>query len=463
MSEAGQSTPAPEERILLLDDEESIVELLTGYLRGRGYACEACTSPFDALDLLRRETFALLLCDLKMPKMSGIEVLRQAREIDPNLSVIVVTALLDVSMAIQAIRLGADDYVLKPFNLSEITLSVSRALEKRRALLEAELYQQELSERVHEATNDLERVNSELQDTKQYLQSLLDSIIDGILTIGPDNAISYANSGAAQMSGYPIGELAGMPARQLFSNADEELAYITRILDEGRFLKNYETEVLRKDGERVPVSMSISRVRSEQHVDEGGVLAVLKDITEQKRLQHELQELSIRDSLTNLYNQGHFYERLRTEIERARRQGHPLSLLLLDVDAFKAYNDSHGHIEGDQVLQTLAAVLLDCTRDHVDIGFRYGGDEFTVILPEADDQQAYAIAERIRSTFEAKRLDHLTLSIGVMSYHEGYSLKSFIQYADSKMYEAKRAGGNRVYFYDTGHLVCDDAAQEEDA
>jgi diguanylate cyclase len=99
----------------------------------------------------------------------------------------------------------------------------------------------------------------------------------------------------------------------------------------------------------------------------------------------------------------------------------------------------------------------------VDIGFRYGGDEFTVILPEADDQQAYAIAERVRETFEEKRLDRLTLSIGVMSYREGYSLKSFIQYADSKMYEAKRAGGNRVYFYDTGHLTGEEtAAQEED-
>jgi diguanylate cyclase (GGDEF)-like protein len=95
----------------------------------------------------------------------------------------------------------------------------------------------------------------------------------------------------------------------------------------------------------------------------------------------------------------------------------------------------------------VADVVRECTRDHVDIGFRYGGDEFTVILPEADETQARLIGERIRSGFEAHRFDHLTLSVGIMAYRDGYSLRSFIQFADTVMYDAKRAGGNRVYVY----------------
>jgi diguanylate cyclase (GGDEF)-like protein len=177
------------------------------------------------------------------------------------------------------------------------------------------------------------------------------------------------------------------------------------------------------------------------------VLAICKDITEQKRLESELKEMSIKDSLTNLYNQRYFYDRLEAEIERAKRQGHPLSLLLFDVDQFKTYNDCHGHLDGDKVLKAAGQVVVECTREHVDIGFRYGGDEFTVILPEASEEQALSIARRIRATFESRHFDNLTVSIGLMSYREGSSLRSFIRFTDAMMYDAKRSGGNRVYVY----------------
>ena len=88
--------------------------------------------------------------------------------------------------------------------------------------------------------------------------------------------------------------------------------------------------------------------------------------------------------------------------------------------------------------------MLECTREHVDIGFRYGGDEFTVILPEAEEQQAMAIAERIRETFQEFGFDELTLSIGCVSFKEGFTVRSFIEKADALMYQAKRAGGNQV-------------------
>ena len=117
------------------------------------------------------------------------------------------------------------------------------------------------------------------------------------------------------------------------------------------------------------------------------------------------------------------------------------------VDHFKPYNDSRGHLEGDKVLHAVGDVIRVCTREHVDYGFRYGGDEFTVILPEAPLEQAHLIADRIREMFAEKRFDLLTMSIGLTSYQEGYSVRKFIQYTDSLMYDAKRAGGNRVYVF----------------
>ncbi len=445
------------ERILILDDDESVCDILGNYLKSRGYDCLTTTSPFEALELLKDKGIALLLADIRMPRLNGTEVVRQAKGLDPDIAIVIVTALMEVTHAIQAMRMGADDYVLKPFNLSEISLAVTRALEKRRLAIENRTYQEELSARVEAATRNLEKVNHELVETKQYLENLLNSTVDGILTIDPHGMVNFTNTGARHMLGHPQDQLIGLPAAKLFSGGAEEVAYLDRILRQGRPLQNYETELIRSDGEKVPVSMSVSHVRG-AHGEVASTLAICKDITEQKRLEQELKEMSVKDSLTGLYNQGCFYDRLEAEIERARRQGHPLSLLLFDVDQFKSYNDAHGHLEGDRVLKTIAKVIRESTRVHVDIGFRYGGDEFTVLLPEADEKQARIIAERIRKGFEALRFDQLTLSIGVMSYKEGFSLRSFIQFTDAVMYDAKRAGGNQVYVYrPDGNLAAEPA------
>ncbi|MBI2433803.1 MAG: diguanylate cyclase [Candidatus Hydrogenedentes bacterium] len=434
-------------RLLLLDDEVSILEILGQHL-SEEYDCTATTSALQALDLLEKTSFDLLITDLKMPEMHGIEVVQRALAHDRDLAVIVVTALLEVTNAIDAMRAGASDYLLKPFNLTEISLAVEKALDRRRLIIENRQYQTELESRVSAATADLERTNRELRGTKEYLENLLESSVDAILTADTGaGRITYVNHAAMHMLGYEEHEFLGKTVGDLFVGSVEESRYVRRLLQENRPLQNYETELLRKDGGHIPINMSISLAK-----DADGkvvsLLSICKDITEQKRLEQELKELSVKDSLSGLYNQRYFYERLESEIERAQRQGHPLSLLLFDIDQFKTYNDCHGHLEGDKVLKSLGQIVLESTRGHVDIGCRYGGDEFTVILPEADEKAAYAIAERIRASFAARRYDHLTVSIGLMSYRRGTSLRSFVRFVDAMMYDAKRSGGNRVFVYD---------------
>lgn len=433
-------------RILVLDDESSILELLGQHLTEEGYDCSLYTSAIEALEVLRANEFDLLVTDLKMPEIHGIDVVLQAKEQDPELAVIVVTALLEVTNAIEAMRAGADDYLLKPFNLSEISLAVEKSLERRRLIIENRKYQTELELRIAEATADLEHTNQELRGTKEYLESLLHSTVDAIITVDEGFRVSFANDGARHMFGYTRSELEGMPMTNLLNGGAEELQHVYRMIDPEKPLQNYETEVKHQSGLVIPVNITLSQVQSPVS-GQVSTLAICKDITQQKLLESELKEMTIKDSLTCLYNQRYFYDRLEAEIERANRQGHPLSLLLFDVDQFKSYNDCHGHLEGDRVLRTVGEVVVECTREHVDIGFRYGGDEFTVILPEAGEKQAFVIGDRVRRSFESKRFDRLTLSVGLMEYRSGTTARSFMRYADAMMYDAKRSGGNRVYVY----------------
>jgi diguanylate cyclase (GGDEF)-like protein/PAS domain S-box-containing protein len=286
-------------------------------------------------------------------------------------------------------------------------------------------------------------VTAELRETKQYLVSLLDSTVDAIISTDDANRVVFINQGALRMLGYLQHEILNAPASTLYAGGDEEVEYIRRKLAQLDRLQDHETELSRKDGGKVPVNVSLSCLR-ETHGRVRSVLAICKDITRQRQLERELKEMSMRDSLTGLYNQGCFFDRLEQEIERARRQRHPLGLLLFDVDQFKSYNDSRGHLEGDRVLRTVGRIITQSTREHVDVGFRYGGDEFTVILPEAGADQACPIAERIRKSFLNHGFDQLSLSIGMAEFDEGNSARTFVHRADAAMYEAKRAGGNRV-------------------
>lgn len=158
-----------------------------------------------------------------------------------------------------------------------------------------------------------------------------------------------------------------------------------------------------------------------------------------------LEELIITDCLTGLYNRRHFYRRLKEEMRRANRQRFPLSLLVVDLDRLKGYNDSFGHLEGDEALRGVAQAITASIRRGVDTGYRYGGDEFAVVLPHIDEREAAAVAERIRKTFNALGLKSTGLSIGLTQFRPEEEVDIFVGRADGAMYVAKNAGGNRVY------------------
>jgi diguanylate cyclase (GGDEF)-like protein len=180
-----------------------------------------------------------------------------------------------------------------------------------------------------------------------------------------------------------------------------------------------------------------------------GVGVLIRQTRKIDYLNHEVERLSITDSLTGLYNVGHLHEELRKEVERSRRTGRPLSLVFFDVDCLKELNDVHGHQAGSRVLEALGRALPTVIRKNVDSAYRWGGDEFVIMLPEAEHDGAYGVAERLRSLVAETKLDGIkdydvTISLGVSELQAGEDPAAFLQRVDMAMYESKRGGKNRT-------------------
>jgi diguanylate cyclase (GGDEF)-like protein len=166
--------------------------------------------------------------------------------------------------------------------------------------------------------------------------------------------------------------------------------------------------------------------------------------------ENRYRELSIVDDLTKLYNSRHFYFQLKIELDRATRYEQPLTLLLLDLDNFKAFNDAYGHVEGDQVLLRLGQVVKRCLRQ-TDSAYRYGGEEFTILLPMTTSADSAVTAERIRTEFKKELFFpapgqdvHVTVSIGLAQYMPQEEMKAFVHRVDQLMYQGKNSGKDRV-------------------
>ncbi len=230
----------------------------------------------------------------------------------------------------------------------------------------------------------------------------------------------------------------------------------------GLIKKNYDTDVIIITGysDKYSYKEAISKGASDiifkpMHFEE--LLLRLKRVLKEKQLRKDrtkmlkkLEELAITDELTQLYNSRHFYKQLDMEAYRSKRYKHPLSLLFLDVDHFKQYNDAYGHLQGDKVLIRLGRIIKSCLRT-MDSAYRYGGEEFTVILPETEGKEAAIVAARIRASMEAEKFTpgsgkivNVTISIGVTEYCPDERISSFVQRADKAMYIAKQKGRNKV-------------------
>ena len=289
-----------------------------------------------------------------------------------------------------------------------------------------------------------------IQNKSNYLDSILQDSTDIIFTTDIDGFILKFNKGAEMHFGYTQEEIVGTPLKHLFVNEADERKILGVVLLSNKST-NEEVPMKTKQGEIILLNLSISEMKNDYN-QIIGLVVTAKDITEKKKLEMELvkknellSKLAITDSLTELYNVRHFWEQLTKELSRLKRNPQrKLSLVLMDIDHFKELNDNEGHQVGDSVLKSLGQVIKVCIRKDVDMGFRYGGDEFALVLPDTDRLQARVVADRIQKQLGAFKFGRISLSIGITEAKSGDSEKSLVKNVDECLYTSKREGRARI-------------------
>ena len=310
---------------------------------------------------------------------------------------------------------------------------------------------------VIEEITDRKRAEEALRWSEIQLHAILESTADGILAVDNKGKVIKANRRFADLWRIPQSLMDAGDDRALLDFVMNQLSDPDAFLKKVRLLYDSDTvdmdTLAFKDG-RVFERFSFPMIM------EGVVIGRVwsfRDITERKQMEEALREsenryreLSIVDDLTQLYNSRHFYHQLKMEIDRADRYGQPLTLLLLDLDDFKAFNDTYGHVEGDQVLSRLGQVVKRCLRQ-TDSAYRYGGEEFTILLPMTTSADGAVTAERIRTEFKKETFSpvpgqdvHMTVSIGLAQYKPQEDMKAFVHRVDQLMYQGKKNGKDRV-------------------
>ena len=308
---------ADNQRILVVDDQVLFLRMMANILGGCGYDITETSSAVDALDLYLQKPYPLVVTDIELPEMSGIELMQTLKQFNDNTEFIVMNSYASLDTALQAMRSGAYDYLIKPFRDKEVICNTAhRALEKVK-----------LKKQNHNLIEALKQHNK---------------------------ALEAANA--------------------------------------------------------------------------------------------RLRQLATHDGLTGLFNHRYFQERLSSELNRVQRYPEPFSILFIDVDYFKIYNDTNGHLNGDQLLKGLSFLFLHSFRK-TDIVARYGGDEFVVILPETRQCHARQLADKLKQRVKNYSFPYrdtmpsgcISVSIGWATYPEdGIDAQSLLQVADQRLYAEKK-------------------------
>ena len=418
--------------ILIVDDAPANLELLRKLMSEQGYQVYVALSGERALAIAQRAQPDLILLDVVMPDMDGFETCHQLKQnpLTQRIPVIFMSARSDTDDVVAGFDIGAVDYIAKPLRMAEVCARVRAQLQIRS--------------------------NSETQEEQaERLRTIVNHMAEGLLIIEADGRIQYTNPACDHYLGYSENELAGRSIAELLSPmvTQEYLDYFAMHAANPDTAHNHgtrEVAVRHRAGHALSMDLTLTPMYLRQPL----YIGLLHDITHHKQSEDALQRAAYLDPLTKIANRRHFDSFLEKEWQRSVRNGGVLSLVVLDVDHFKLYNDSLGHPAGDTCLQQVAQAIDSHACRPGDLAARYGGEEFVMLFSETEADSAMLLAETIRATIEALHLPHprsttsawITVSIGVATIrpHQLDNREALFVAADRALYVAKEAGRNQV-------------------
>jgi diguanylate cyclase (GGDEF)-like protein/PAS domain S-box-containing protein len=437
--------------ILVVDDTLENVTLLSRILKMSGYNIQVASSGTQAVDVAKTLLPDLILLDINMPVMDGFEACARLKEDERTreIPVIFISALDSIEDKVRAFRAGGVDYILKPFEYEEVQARVETHLDIRRLRVQLELANRELATRINELTNSREL----LAERERKLSAFVSALPNLSFILNEEGRYLEVLANETDLLPAKLDQLVGSLVEKVIPPqvAVMMMDAIRQAILTGKIqIIEYEIPVIA--GGRRWFEGRVTLMEK----DEAGhskVVFVATEISERIQLYQEVQRLANEDVLTSCFNRRHFMVLATQEIHRAMRYKRPLSLLMLDIDHFKGFNDRYGHQIGDQLLCYLVNLCQKQLRS-VDILGRYGGEEFVVVMPETTADGALQAAERLRAKIEKMVIDtsegklSVTVSIGLTSLERGFdqsqTLDMLIKRADQALYAAKAAGRNCV-------------------
>lgn len=452
-------------KILVVDDDAFFRALCSDILTSGGFFVKTASNGGEAIELVDNETFDIVVTDLVMPNVSGMDVLDRTKRHNTLTDVIVITGHGSIETAIAALKAGAFDYIRKPLNEDELLHTVASCLEKKKLLEENQEMRQSL--KLFEISR---AVTTTLDINKLY-----NLTIDALLQLVPGEAgmVALYSGEGKTLEVRAVRHLASRDGDRIMEvfrhRFEKDLKGTSNIsviekpelpAADNECLREYSSFMvapLMKGSSSIGYLIIFSKagkgaytlrdIKNAAFVAEHVVSAI-----ENAQKYAEAKEMAFIDSLTNLYNSKYLELVLDKEIKRADRLMMPVTVLFLDLDNFKMVNDRNDHLIGSRLLVEMGKILLKCVRE-VDSVIRYGGDEFVVILVDADYDVAMRVAERIRATIERHEFNRedglclkITASIGVATYPIHTRDKNeLLKAADKAMYRAKDMSRNTVY------------------
>ncbi|PLX95274.1 MAG: diguanylate cyclase response regulator [Desulfuromonas sp.] len=439
--------------ILVVDDEQFFRALYAELLSDDDYLIETVSSGGEAVARLQQGGVDVVLSDLVMPGSSGMDVLRLARSLDNPADVILITGHATIETAIEALKNGARDYLVKPFKPEELQHLVRTCIEQRRLLDENSVLKSQI--RLFQRGQNL----ASLLEIKQLLPQATHTLAH---ELGQGRGFAFLSNGDES-------------AKQFFSYDNFEEQHASVIAGALKKIRPKQEEMVSLSVAELEINEELPTEANSicyfplfaDHKPKGGIVILNPEngsfplpfpheslffLYEQTLLAFEnaaryqgARDLIYTDDLTGLYNYRYMQIVLDQEIRRTERYGLSFSLVFIDLDHFKEINDTYGHLAGSSALREVADLLRKSVRE-VDLLFRYGGDEFTALLVETDNRGAAVVAERIRRTIEQHTFlidfdspSRLTATVGFSCYPENATDKQqIIDLADRAMYVGKK-------------------------